>query len=153
LAKPRLSSICTNAALRRATRNVGRLYDEVLAPSGLRATQFGLLAQIRLLGEPSMRALADEMVMDLSALGHTLKPLVRDGLVKVVIDDVDRRVKRVTLTGRGGSTFDKARPLWSLAQKRLEEIVGPGEAERVRDALGHLASPEFTAAFARRETR
>jgi DNA-binding MarR family transcriptional regulator len=147
LAKTRLSAVCTNAALRRATRNIGRLYDEALAPSGLRATQFGLLAHIHAMDKPSMQALAEEMVMDLSALGHTLKPLIRDGLVKTVVDDADRRVKRIVLTRKGAATLEKARPLWRAAQKRLESIVGADEALRLRDALTRLASPEFTLAF------
>ena len=148
LAKLNLASVCTNAALRRATRNIGRLYDEALGPTGLRATQFGLLAEIKAMGDPSMRALADEMVMDLSALGHTLKPLVRDGLVKLVPDQNDRRAKRVTLTAKGAAAFEAARPRWRAAQKRLDEIVGPDEAERIRKALAHLASKDFTTAFA-----
>jgi DNA-binding MarR family transcriptional regulator len=150
LARIRPSAVCTNAALRRAARNIGRLYDEALAPSGLRATQFGLLAQIRALDGPSMRALAEEMVMDLSALGHTLKPLVRDGLVKIVIDGEDRRVKRVALTAKGAATLDKARPLWRAAQRRLEEIVGADEAAHMRERLSRLASPEFTGEFEQR---
>lgn len=142
-----LASICTNAALRRASRNVGRLYDEALAPTGLRATQFGLLAQINAFGRPAMRELADEMVMDLSALGHTLKPLVRDGLVRIAPDAEDRRIKRVELTARGVAAFDGARPLWRAAQRRLDEIVGRDLAAATRAALIALASPNFTARF------
>lgn len=37
---------CNNSMLRRASRMLGQVYDDALAPSGLRATQFGLLAQI-----------------------------------------------------------------------------------------------------------
>jgi DNA-binding MarR family transcriptional regulator len=142
-----LALVCTNAALRRASRNVGRLYDEALAPSGLRATQFGLLAQINAFGKPAMRELADEMVMDLSALGHTLKPLVRDGLVRIAPDAKDRRIKRVELTARGAAAFDGARPLWRAAQTRLDEIVGRDQSMATRTALIALASPSFTEKF------
>ena len=37
---------CTNNALRRAARRLGQLYDEALAPIGLKVTQAGVLAQI-----------------------------------------------------------------------------------------------------------
>jgi len=37
---------CTNNALRRAARRLGQLYDEALAPIGLKATQVGLLGEI-----------------------------------------------------------------------------------------------------------
>ena len=38
---------CNNAAIRQATRMLGQLYDDALAPSGLRATQHNLLNTIR----------------------------------------------------------------------------------------------------------
>ncbi len=44
----------------------------------------------RSLSEPTLRTLANELVMDLSALSHTLKPLVRDGLIKIVPDEERR---------------------------------------------------------------
>src|SRR5262245_46803310 len=92
------TSICNNAALRRAARRLGQLYDDAIAESGLKATQGTLLFHVQVLGEPTLKALADELVMDLSALSHTLKPLVRDGLIKIVPDEKDARAKRVTFT-------------------------------------------------------
>ena len=54
------------------------------------------------MNEPTLRELAEAIVMDLSALGHTLKPLIRDGYVALVPDKNDGRVKHATLTkGRG----------------------------------------------------
>ena len=72
-------SFCNNAVLRRAMRQMGQLYDDVLAPCGLRGPQYGLMVQSRFMQGPTMREMAQALVMDLSALGHSLKPLVRDG--------------------------------------------------------------------------
>src|ERR1700750_3489664 len=72
---------CNNSVLRKAARRLGQHYDEALAESGLKATQQGLLAQVVFLGEPTMRELADALIRDLSAVGHSLQPLVRDGWV------------------------------------------------------------------------
>jgi len=140
-------TLCNNAAIRRAARRLGQLYDDVLAPSGLRGSQFGLLAQIARADEPTMGALADLMVMDLSALGHTLKPLVRDGLVELVPNPRDRRSKRVRLTGQGAAKLAEATRLWREAQRRFEAALGPAEAAAMREALGRVASPDFAAAF------
>ena len=74
-----LLSFCNNAALRKAARGLGKLYDAVLEPSGLKATQFSLLTQIYDLGNPTMAELANSLVMDLSAMRHSLGPLIRDG--------------------------------------------------------------------------
>ncbi|TGD94820.1 MarR family winged helix-turn-helix transcriptional regulator [Methylobacterium nonmethylotrophicum] len=138
---------CSNAALRRATRRVGQLYDDALAPSGLRTTQYGLLAMIRGLGAPTMGELAEAMVMDLSGLAHTLKPLTRDGYVSVVPDPQDRRARRITLTSAGAAKIKEATPLWRSAQARFEAAFGPDRADLLRDLLWHLASPDFQEAF------
>ncbi|WP_298952655.1 MarR family winged helix-turn-helix transcriptional regulator [uncultured Methylobacterium sp.] len=139
---------CSNAALRRATRRLGQLYDDALAPTGLKATQFGLMGQIRLLDRPSMGELAAAMVMDLSALGHTLRPLTRDGLVALVVDPRDRRSRRVALTEAGEARFRAAFRLWRGAQARFEATLGTEKALLLRTLLDEIAAPPFAAAFA-----
>ena len=132
-------SRCNNATLRRAARRLGRFYDDVLAPSGLKGTQFGLLFQIHISNEPAMGAIAEALIMDLSALGHTLKPLIRDGYVETFADKGDRRVKRVRLTPQGKAKLDEAIKLWSTAQQRFEDMVGKDEAAKLRSTLDAVA--------------
>jgi hypothetical protein len=48
--------VCTNTSLRRAARRLGNLYDDALAPLGLKATQVGLLADIERLAAANDRA-------------------------------------------------------------------------------------------------
>ena len=132
-------SPCNNATLRRAARKLSRFYDDVIAPSGLKGTQYGLLYQIYVGSEPAMGTIAEEMVMDLSALGHTLKPLIRDGYVETFADKDDRRVKRVRLTRQGKVKLDEAIELWSVAQKQFEDRVGAEQAAKLRAALDAVA--------------
>ncbi|MCJ2006171.1 MarR family winged helix-turn-helix transcriptional regulator [Methylobacterium sp. E-041] len=141
-------SRCSNAALRRATRNIGQLYDEVLAPGGLRTTQHSLLVTVRAMGSPTMGQLAEAMVMDLSGLGHTLKPLARDGYLRLVPDAADRRVRRVALTDLGAAKLEQTIPLWQDAQARFEAAFGQARTEALRDILSALATPGFREAFA-----
>lgn len=138
---------CNNSMLRRASRMLGQVYDDALAPSGLRATQFGLLAQIDIMQEPALRELAAEMVMDLSALGHTLKPLIRDGYVALVPDKKDRRVKHVTLTKAGGKKLEQTSKLWADAQRRFEKTFGDKRSADLRAVLEELSSEDFRRAF------
>ena len=138
---------CNNAMLRRASRMLGQIYDAELAPSGLRATQHGLLAQIAIMKAPTIRDLASEIVMDLSALGHTLKPLIRDGLVALVPDKRDRRVKHVTLTKTGRNKLKETSKLWSQAQWRFERVFGEKKAVYLRDVLEELSSEAFRKAY------
>ncbi|TIT02193.1 MAG: winged helix-turn-helix transcriptional regulator [Mesorhizobium sp.] len=136
-------TLCNNAVLRRATRKLGQFYDDVVAPSGLKATQQGLLYQIHIGDEPAMGAIAAALVMDLSALGHTLKPLIRDGYVETFTDPDDRRIKRVRLTPQGLIKLDEAMKLWRVAQQRFEDMVGKEHAAMLRAALDDIAALDF----------
>ncbi|MCK8781529.1 MarR family winged helix-turn-helix transcriptional regulator [Rhizobium sp. NTR19] len=139
---------CSNSAIRRAGRQLGQLYDDAMGDSGLKGTQFSLLSQIRLLGAPSLKTLANAMVMDLSALGHTLKPLLRDGLVELVPDEQDRRVKRVRLTPLGRAKQKEVAARWKKAQRRFDEVFGEDRSVELRRTLALISSPEFAKAFA-----
>lgn len=140
-------SFCNNATLRKAARRLGKLYDAVLAPSALKATQYSLLTQTHALGNPTMAALANSLLMDLSALRHSLGPLVRDGLVVLRIDPKDRRVKRVMLTPAGLAKFEQASRLWRKAQGRFEQALGSARAAELRSELKFVTSEAFKNAF------
>lgn len=143
------TSLCNNGVLRKAMRRLGQLYDAAIAPSGLRATQFALLAEIAALEGPTLRELAHTLVMDLSALSHTLKPLARDGMVTISADPHDRRAKRVQLTEAGRAKFRHAQRLWHGAQQRFEATLGARQAAELRSVLGFIASESFSDAYLR----
>ena len=142
-----LCSYCNNAAIRKAARQLGKLYDAVLEPSGLKATQYNLLAQIHDLGNPTMAGLADRLLMDLSAMRHSLGPLIRDGLVELQLEARDRRVKRVLLTPAGVAKFKQSMPLWRQAQGRFEQVFGAARAEKLRSELKFVTSEAFKDGF------
>ena len=133
------TSACNYATVRRAARKLGQFYDDIVAPSGLKATQQGLLYQIHATGEPTMGEIATAMIMDLSALGHTLKPLIRDGYVETLADSQDRRIRRVRLTRSGEKKLAEAMKLWQVAQQRLDDRIGAEKSEKLRAALDELS--------------
>jgi DNA-binding MarR family transcriptional regulator len=110
----RSESLCITAALRAAARRMTLLYDEVMAPTGLRLTQFSLLAELerREAFPPTVGELAEIMTMERSALGQTLKPLERDGLIGLTRDEQDGRRRPVRLTAAGRETVVVTRPYW-----------------------------------------
>jgi DNA-binding MarR family transcriptional regulator len=138
---------CSNSAVRRAARQLGQLYDKLLEPTGLRLTQFGLLVQIHFCKNASLKNLAELLVMDLSALGHTLKPLIRDGYVELIPDDKDKRVKRARLTPAGTAKMQEATPMWQDAQDRFDRLFGKENSEKLRNVLATVSSPAFALAF------
>ena len=72
------SQECNCFAVRSAARHVSQVYDQFLASSGLRTTQFSILAKLKQKGPLTINALAREMVMDRSTLGRNILPLQRD---------------------------------------------------------------------------
>jgi DNA-binding MarR family transcriptional regulator len=140
--------LCNVTALRKATRRVSQLYDAILAPSGLRSTQRAILLYIARRGSPTMSALAAALVLDRSALNHNLKPLHRDGLLEIAIDESDRRSRLVRLTKRGEAKIQKSQLAWEQAQERFERVFGPKQSAALRVALELIASEKFSNAFA-----
>ncbi len=138
---------CNNNELRKATRHLGQLFDEVMRPSGLRAAQHGLLFYVKSMDRPTMKELARELVMDLSALGHTLKPLERDGYLRLDTDARDARAKRVSLTLGGEAKLEETIELWRVAQARVEAALGARKAAALRAMLAEVASEDFGTAF------
>src|SRR5438128_11920083 len=74
---------CNCLALRQAARHVTQFYDQYLASTGLRTTQFSILAKLQRLGPMTINALSRELVMDRTTLGRTMLPLERDGLIAI----------------------------------------------------------------------
>ena len=85
--------------------------------------------------------------MDLSAMRHSLGPLIRDGLVRLRVEARDRRVKRVVLTPAGVAKFEEAAQLWRKAQSRFEQAFGAARAAKLRSELMLLTSEGFKDAF------
>src|SRR4029077_17370183 len=82
---------CNCLAIRQAARHVSQFYDQLFAPTGLRATQFAILSRLRRDGPMTINALAAALVMDRTTLGRNVLPLQRDGLIEIAASPRDRR--------------------------------------------------------------
>ncbi len=134
---------CNCGTLRKASRRMSHLYDQALAPSGLKCTQFGILAEIEKAGTAApltLCELAAAMVMDRSTLGHNLRPLQRDQLVVMRPDRDDRRKRHLVLTPKGRAACREARALWRDAERRFERVFGRRPAAELRAVLHAIAT-------------
>ena len=136
-------SDCNCLALRQAARHATQLYDQELAPSGLRATQFSILARLKGAGAITINALAAQMVMDRTTLGRNILPLERDGLVEVRPSTKDRRTKELHLTDAGSERLRAAVKLWAKAQRRFEAAFGADRSAALRTQLRGVVEAEF----------
>jgi DNA-binding MarR family transcriptional regulator len=134
---------CNCLALRQAARHVTQFYDQRLASTGLRTTQFSILAKLKRLGPMTINALARELVMDRTTLGRTMLPLERDGLITITDGTLDRRRKELRLTRAGAGRLAAAFKLWSEAQMHFAAAFGAERALNLRQELHALASSEL----------
>ena len=122
---------CNCAAVRSAARAVTKAYDDVLRPLELRMTQYTILSKVNKEGQLALSDLADRMVMDRTTLARNVKPLEREGWIEVAVGS-DRRERLLSVTATGKSLLERARPLWLETSRRLDEKLGPQQAETLR---------------------
>jgi DNA-binding MarR family transcriptional regulator len=127
---------CLCLRFRKGARQTTKIYDEFLAPSGLRITQFGLLAHLEENGGPlAVAELAGELNMDPTTLNRNLKPLERRKLLRIRASVKDRRAKEIWLTATGRKVLREAAPLWKAAHDQVFAALGQSEAQMLSQML------------------
>jgi DNA-binding MarR family transcriptional regulator len=129
---------CNCLAVRQAARYVTQLYDRHLAQSGLRTSQYGILAKLKRRGPMTINELAAELVIDRTTLGRNIRPLERDGLITITPGRTDRRIKELRLTTIGDERFEETRQAWVEAQRSFETGFGPQRSAELRGLLRAL---------------
>src|ERR1700722_19994799 len=114
---------CACAALRRASRAVTQHYEHSFRGSGLRATQFTLLAVLTQTGPLPLSKLAAQTGLERTTLTRNLRLMQAKGLIHVQITDGDQRVRRVEMTRAGHTAAKKGLPAWRKAQVGIAQIL------------------------------
>jgi MarR family transcriptional regulator, organic hydroperoxide resistance regulator len=115
---------CLCAAVRKVGRILTKRYDRYLRPSGLKITQFSMLANIARNPAITVSALAKLLFMDQTTVSRNLQVLEKSGYVYLELEPADLRIKRVQITEIGTSKIDEARPLWEKAQLDVQRSLG-----------------------------
>jgi DNA-binding MarR family transcriptional regulator len=121
---------CACFNFRKASRTVTQLFDQILAPCGLRSTQLVILLAVKVLGPCGLARLARELVMDRSTITRNILPLVKQGLLQVT-GKSGRAGKSVEITTAGQRALNEAVPYWEEAQGRLLSRLGRERWDRV----------------------
>ncbi len=116
-------SVCNCLNLRRASQAITEVYDERLAPGGLKLSQYSLLKHIREMQPVNVSDLAVKMRLDRTTLVRNLKPLEGKGFIT---DDAaaGTRKRQLRLTEAGAQTLDAATRLWEETQGYIEQYLG-----------------------------
>jgi len=138
--------LCNCLALRQAARHLTQFYDHHLVTTGVRATQFSILAMLERLGPITINAFAEKMVMDRTTLGRNIQPLEREGLIAVTKGRVDRRSKELRLTDAGAARLHAASKAWAVAQTQFETSFGSKRASDLRAILSAVTAIDLVPA-------
>jgi DNA-binding MarR family transcriptional regulator len=120
---------CVCTAARRRSRDLTRAFEKAMRGSGIRGTQFTLLATLVQTGPIPTTRLADFQGLERTTLTRNLGLLVRDGFVRID-EGEDRRVRKAAITPAGEEAARRAFPFWKKAQDAaLAATAGPEDAQ------------------------
>ena len=130
---------CLCLHLQRAARALARRFDDALRPLGITSGQFSMMMALNRPEPPSIGSVASLLSMDRTTLTAALKPLQRRDLVTVMVDDEDRRGRRLRLTPAGRALLARALPVWRRTHAEIECLLPRDGAGRLRRDLQALS--------------
>jgi DNA-binding MarR family transcriptional regulator len=128
---------CACFNVRKVSRQLSQLYDHALEPSGLKNTQFTMLAVASEAGPISITDLSQLLDLDRTTLTRNLRIMEREGFI-VVGSGKDARSKTVTLSAKGRSRLKQATPLWRNAQAKILKRFGRDRWDSLRIELQYM---------------
>jgi DNA-binding MarR family transcriptional regulator len=134
-----IGNTCLCLGVQRASRAIGRRFDEAFRPLGLNSGQFSLLVALNQPTPPTMSSLAERLAMDRTTTTANLKPLERRGLVAIRRDEEDARVRRIVLTEAGRTVLAEAVDHWRTANSAILARLGSTDLAAFQSALRTIA--------------
>src|SRR6266516_3805359 len=113
--------VCFN--LRWVTRAVTQFYDAEMRRHGIRPTQGSILESLKTKDNWHMAELSDWLGMERTTLVRNLRPLQRNGLVRVSGGGRGRLVE-LAITAKGRKQIEKLAPAWKSAQRAAVKTLG-----------------------------
>ncbi|WP_281558376.1 MarR family winged helix-turn-helix transcriptional regulator [Thalassomonas sp. RHCl1] len=123
--------MCFNLAMRKSSRLITKFYEERLSTLGLKSGQFSILRAVNFKKQTSNKELQGILAIDQTTLSRNLKPLFRDGYLRLQADDNDARIKLISLTPQGETLYQSALPVWEKAQQDIVHKLGKTEVEKI----------------------
>jgi DNA-binding MarR family transcriptional regulator len=115
-----------------------RFYDQALKPTGLKLSQYSVLAHCSQTASINITDLSTVLDVDRTTLTRNLQPLVQAGWVRIK-EGRDRRSRAVGLTEDGRELLDRAWPLWQQAERDFRRTMGREDTGRLRHLLDDAA--------------
>ncbi|MEZ5833443.1 MAG: MarR family winged helix-turn-helix transcriptional regulator [Dongiaceae bacterium] len=131
---------CAGWNSRLAARRITQFLDRELEGCGLSVAQLGLMAQIAIIADDTLGALAERMRLEQSTLSRNLRTLEAEGLIEIAVVESDLRRRAVWLTETGARRLEAAIPIWRKAHSKLAKTLSPMLARRLADEAEALTA-------------
>lgn len=125
---------CKCSALRRASRAVTQHYEASFRGTGLRVTQFTVLATLAQTGPLPLTTLASMLGLDRTSLTRNLRLLEAKAFVRSTPAD-DQRIRLIGITKTGEAAALAALDAWKQAQDGVDEMIRQTGIESVLEGI------------------
>ena len=122
------SQSCISTRVRQLSRIVTRVYDDALRSHKITASQFTLLTQLAHTDGITAAEIGIDLDIEKSTLSRNLKRLLSLGHI-LMDPPAGRRGRGLHLTPKGQAVIRDAFPVWQMAQKRAQEVMGKDSRE------------------------
>jgi len=136
----RIARECLGYRARLLSRLVSATYDEALAKSGVKVSQFTLLNAAANSESTRPSELAKLLAMDESTLSRNIDRMCSRGWLRLEEGDEDRRSHRIVITPKGAALLKKAYPAWLKAQSEVSRRMGPDGVSALKSVIDKLRS-------------
>ena len=126
--------------LRQAHWRAAAVMSEALRPLGIELRHFAVLLVLVNRGATEQRDLVEATGSDKAGIMRVVDDLERRGLAVRKPVPGDRRVRAVEITPKGLELFDAAHVAAEPLAERLVSVMGPGEAQLLKDLLTRFTS-------------
>lgn len=130
-------SLCYCTNLRRSARIISDIYDEELGNTGISASQYYLLINLKRMENANITHWARHVGLDRSTMVRNIAPLISAELIQ----QAEGRGKTYVLSEKGEQVLEAAIPIWEQTQERIKAFLGAEDAAailRIDDKLETL---------------
>jgi len=120
--------VCFN--IRKASRAITKIYDDMFREINLSAPQAAVLNALRVLGPLTVLEIADALATDRTTLTRNLKPLERDGYIKIQIGQ-DRRSRVIVVTNKGKKASEQTMLIFQHFQSKVDSSIGKDKIDKL----------------------
>lgn len=120
--------VCFN--IKKSARAITQVYDGLFRPLGLRVSQLSILNPLKMIGSLTVLELAEATATDRTTITRNIKPLVRDGYIKVKTGS-DRRSREIVITAKGEAIAEKAMGIWGKYHAKITRKIGKERIEQL----------------------